>query len=92
MFSTPRLRRLAATVGTLSLLSLGVAATAQDEQSAAGSLEEVSSVRRQGNVEGVDSQLRVDEFSDDTDTMFARYSTTLRQIDAIGVYNHRCVS
>jgi len=89
MFSTPRLRRLAASAGMFSLISLGLPVAAQEEPSAPSSLDDVSSVRRQGNVEGVESQQRVDEFSDETDTLFARYSTTLRQIDAIGVYNHQ---
>ena len=89
MFSISRLHRVAASAAGFGLLSLGASAVAQDGETAAGSLEEVSAVRRQGNVEGVGSQQRVDEFSDETDTLFARYSTTLRQIDAMGVYNHQ---
>ena len=89
MFSISRLHRVAASAAGFGLLSLGASAVAQDGETTAGSLEEVSAVRRQGNVEGVGSQQRVDEFSDETDTLFARYSTTLRQIDAMGVYNHQ---
>ena len=89
MFSTPQLRWLAVSAGTFSVLSLGISAAVQDEQAASGSLDDVSKVRRQGNVEGIESQKRVDDFSDKTDTLFAKYSTTLKQIDAIGVYNHQ---
>jgi hypothetical protein len=89
MFSTPRLRLLAVSAGTISALSIGISAAAQDGQAASGSLDDVSEVRRQGNVEGIESQQRIDDFSDKTDTLFAKYSTTLKQIDAIGVYNHQ---
>jgi hypothetical protein len=89
MFSTPQLRWLAVSAGTISVLSLGISAAAQDEQAASGSLDDVSKVRRQGNVEGIESQKRVDDFSDKTDTLFAKYSTTLKQIDSIGLYNHQ---
>ena len=51
MLSSPRLRWLAVSAGTISVFSLGISATAQDEQAASGSLDDVSDVRRQGNVE-----------------------------------------
>jgi len=44
-------------------------------------------VRGQANQEGVASQKRVDTLSDETETLFARYSNTLRQIDSIRIYN-----
>ena len=89
MLSTPRLRWLAVSAGTISLLSLGISAAAQDGQAASDPLDDVSAVRREANVEGVDSQKRIDDFSDKTDALFAKYSTTLKQIDSIGVYNHQ---
>ncbi len=89
MLSTPRLRWLAVSAGTISLLSLGISAAAQDRQAASDPLDDVSAVRREANVEGVDSQKRIDDFSDKTDALFAKYSTTLKQIDSIGVYNHQ---
>jgi hypothetical protein len=86
MFSIRRLDRLVSGAGGVLLLSLGFSATAQD---ASDSFSDASDLRRQGNVAGVESQQRVDEFSDETDTLFAKYSTTLKQIDSIGVYNHQ---
>jgi len=44
-------------------------------------------VRRSANTEGVASQKRVEEISDETERLFAKYSNTLRQIDSIRVYN-----
>jgi hypothetical protein len=52
-------------------------------------LDAAQSVRRQGNVEGVESQKRIDEISDETETLFTRFSNTLRQIDSIRVYNRQ---
>jgi hypothetical protein len=57
------------------------------EETQADVLEAAQSVRRRANVEGVASQKRIDEISDQTETLFARYSTALRQVDAIRVYN-----
>jgi hypothetical protein len=51
--------------------------------------EETRGVRREGNVEGVASQKRVEELSNATERLFARYSATLRQIDSIRVYNQQ---
>ena len=89
MFLTPRTGRFVAAVCTPLLLALGLSAAAQDGDVGSGLLEDVSEVRHEGNVEGVESQGRVDEFSDETDLLFAKYSTTLKQIDSIGVYNHQ---
>ena len=50
-------------------------------------LHESWQIRRQGNVEGVGSQARIDDISDETDKAFTRYSTALRQIDSIREYN-----
>jgi hypothetical protein len=81
----------------LLLLAPGIAFSAEGEEPAereagperiqAKPLDEATAVRRQGNVEGVDSQKRIDEISDETETLFARYSNALRQIDSLRVYN-----
>ena len=89
MFSTPWSGRFVAAASMSLLLALGLSAAAQDGGAGPELLEDVSGVRRQGNVEGAVSQDRVDEFSDETGSLFAKYSTTLKQIDSIGVYNHQ---
>jgi hypothetical protein len=50
-------------------------------------LKEAKSVRRQGNVEGVESQKRIDGVSAETESLFTRYKNALAQIDSIRVYN-----
>jgi hypothetical protein len=67
------------------LIDLG----AEEEQIQIDPLDAAQSVRRQGNVEGVQSQQRIDDISDETETLFTRYSNTLRQIDSIRVYNRQ---
>jgi hypothetical protein len=52
-------------------------------------LDESRAVRREANVEGVDSQKRIESVSDETERLFARYSTALRQIDSLRVYNRQ---
>ena len=67
------------------LIDLG----AEERQVEIEPLDAAQSVRRQGNVEGVQSQKRIDEISDETETLFTRFSNTLRQIDSIRVYNRQ---
>ena len=50
-------------------------------------LDAAQGVRGEANQEGAASQKRVDGLSDETETLFARYSNTLRQIDSIRIYN-----
>jgi hypothetical protein len=50
-------------------------------------LDKARSVRTQANVANVDSQKRIDELSDTTESLFTRYSNTLKQIDSIRIYN-----
>jgi hypothetical protein len=50
-------------------------------------LDQSRAVRRDANVEGADSQKRIEAVSDETERLFARYSNALRQIDSIRVYN-----
>ena len=47
------------------------------------------SVRQDANVDGMVSQKRIDVLTTETDQLFSRYSTTLRQIDSIRVYNQQ---
>lgn len=62
---------------------------AAEEQVQVKPLDEAKTVRRQGNVEGVASQKRIDEISAESETLFALYSNTLRQIDSIRIYNNQ---
>jgi hypothetical protein len=87
--------------GIVSALSLAVAAgpASPVDEEAPGqkpseapvqdALDESRAVQREGNVEGVASQERIDEISDETDQLFARYSTVLRQVDSTRVYNRQ---
>lgn len=52
-------------------------------------LNEARSVREKGNVEGAESQTRIDTLNTETDRLFSIYTTTLRQIDSIRVYNRQ---
>jgi hypothetical protein len=91
--------RPAVAVAVLLLLSSGSAFSdepaelvdlgAEEQQIQLEPLDAAQAVRRQGNVEGVASQQRIDEISDETETLFTRYSNALRQIDSIRVYNRQ---
>jgi hypothetical protein len=95
----PSRRRPAVAIAAFVLLSAWTAFSqegaeaveddASEAQPATEPLGEAKSVRREGNVQGVASQKRIDEISDETETLFARYSNTLRQIDSIRVYNNQ---
>lgn len=85
----PRRRLRWAAVAILLLLPAGSASTQDAPQTGhePDPLDAIRDVRREGNVEGVASQKRVDQISDDTETLFARYSGALRQLDSLRVYN-----
>ena len=53
----------------------------------AQTLAQAVEARTSGNVEGVESQGRIDALSEETDKMLAEYRTRLKQIDALRVYN-----
>lgn len=89
MPQAPRSRWPVALASTIWFLAGASVSTAQDASADAETLRDASAVRRQANEEGIESQKRVDSYSDEADTLFARYSTTLKQIDSIGVYNHQ---
>jgi hypothetical protein len=59
-------------------------ATSADE-----TFDEAQSVRKQANTAGVASQERIDSISDATETLFARYSNALKQIDSTRIYNRQ---
>ncbi len=105
MTAKPTPHRGAAVVTlVLAALVMHAPALAQDAESASSPaevaesdpteklLDDVRGVRREGNVEGADSQKRIDALSDETETLFSRYSSALKQIDAINVYNQQMES
>ncbi len=93
----PSCRRAAVAVAVLLLLPSASALSeepaeridldAAEQQIQTAPLDAAQAVRRQGNVEGVASQQRIDEISDETETLFTRFSNALRQVDSIRVYN-----
>ncbi|MDJ0847743.1 MAG: DUF3450 domain-containing protein [Myxococcota bacterium] len=105
MTTTPVRRCRPAAAFTLIAWLLAGPAVAQEEPGAAPAapgpdpaavheaaqkaLEGSRAVRREANAEGVASQKRVDAISDETETLFSRYSNTLRQVDSIRVYNRQ---
>jgi hypothetical protein len=64
-------------------------AAAEARDTSAERLDQVRGVRRKGNVEGAASQKTIDALSDETESLFSRYSSALKQIDAINVYNRQ---
>jgi len=83
----------AGTVGALWLLA-GPVARAQQPAPAAPkaeesreALEEVVDTRAEGNKAAEESQRRIENLSDETDTLLAQYRTALKQIDSLDVYN-----
>ena len=83
---------------TASLLLALAAATSADEATSgnvpvpsrpAEPLGAAQSVRQDANIDGIASQKRVDIVNAQTDELFSRYTTTLRQIDSLRVYNRQ---
>jgi septal ring factor EnvC (AmiA/AmiB activator) len=52
-------------------------------------LGEIFDARSQENDESAAVQQQIDELSDQTDELLAKYRTVLTQIDSIGIYNHQ---
>ncbi len=52
-------------------------------------LGDMLDARSQGNDESATVQKQIDELSDQTDELVAKYRTALKQIDSIRVYNHQ---
>jgi hypothetical protein len=60
---------------------------AEDQQLPPGALGEVVGVRSEGNDEALAIQQSIEEISDKTSELLAKYRTMLKQIEAIDVYN-----
>jgi septal ring factor EnvC (AmiA/AmiB activator) len=86
---------LASAMGAVWVLS-GATAVAQQDPSAEAEMpamkKELSGMfdaRSEGNDESATVQRRIDELSDQTDELVAKYRTVLKQIDSIRIYNHQ---
>ena len=98
-WARPSLRRRALVFAAVPLLVSAPAGSQENVEPAEGAtaaeqtqtraLDEARAIRTRGNVEGVASQERIDEISDETESLFSRYSNALRQIDALRVYNRQ---
>ncbi|MED5262358.1 MAG: DUF3450 domain-containing protein [Myxococcota bacterium] len=56
---------------------------------AAEPLDAAQSIRQDANIDGIASQKRIDVVNAQTDQLFSRYTTALRQIDSLRVYNRQ---
>ena len=56
---------------------------------AAEPLGAAQSIRQDANIDGMASQKRIDVVNAQTDQLFSRYTTALRQIDSLRVYNRQ---
>jgi septal ring factor EnvC (AmiA/AmiB activator) len=86
---------LAGAIGTSWILS-GATAFAQQGSPADAeipamkkALGEIFDARSEENDESATVQKHIDELSDQTDELLAKYRTVLTQIDSIGIYNHQ---
>ncbi|MBW2291558.1 MAG: DUF3450 domain-containing protein [Deltaproteobacteria bacterium] len=78
-------RIAAAMIGLgVSYLLAGSIAVAQESD-----LGKVVEVRSEGNDDALQVQKRIDEISDETDSLLGKYRTTLKQIDSINQYNEQ---
>jgi hypothetical protein len=86
---------MAAAAATGLGLWAGAAALAQQAEPAAPpgegrkELGAVVETRSEGNEEAAKVQARIDTISDETDELLAKFRTTLKQIDAIDLYNRQ---
>ena len=79
------------------LLALAAAPSADEATSgnvpvpsqAAEPLDAAQSIRQDANIDGIASQKRIDVVNAQTDQLFSRYTTALRQIDSLRVYNRQ---
>ena len=74
--------------GALAVAQQGGAADA-DLSAKKQALGGMFDARSEGNDESAGVQKEIDELSDQTDALVARYRTVLKQIDSIGVYNRQ---
>lgn len=68
-------------------VALAVALLLASATAPAQTLAQAVDARTSGNTEGMESQRRIDTLSEETDKMLAEYRTTLKQIDALRIYN-----
>jgi hypothetical protein len=54
-----------------------------------GSLQEVVKIRGEANTELAESQKKIEELSDETDTLLTKYQSALRQHESLRIYNHQ---
>jgi hypothetical protein len=86
---------LAGAIGTSWILSDAAALAQQGSPTEADmtakkkKLGDMLDEREQGNDESAAVQKNIDELSDQTDELLARYRTVLTQIDSIRIYNHQ---
>jgi hypothetical protein len=75
----------------LAATAFGQEASAPEPDAAPGKevLEKTFEARTEGNVESAKVQHRIDEISDESDKLAARYRTLLKQIDSIRIYNEQ---
>ncbi len=86
---------LAGAIGAIAILP-GAAALAQQEPSADAEMPAMKQAlgsmfdeRSEANDESATVQKHIDELSDQTDELLAKYRTVLKQIDSIRIYNHQ---
>lgn len=83
----------AGALGALWLLPVPAAQAQQPAPAAPGveeskqALEAVVDTRAEGNTAAEESQQRIENLSDETDTLLAQYRTALKQIDSLDLYN-----
>ncbi len=86
---------LAGAIGTSGILPASTALAQQGSPADAEmpamkkALGEIFDARSEGNDESAAVQQHIDELSDQTDELLAKYRTVLTQIDSIGIYNHQ---
>jgi hypothetical protein len=69
--------------------ALAVALLFASATAPAQTLAQAIDARKGGNEESIKSQRRIDALSDETDKLLTEYRTTLKQIDALRVYNRQ---
>jgi hypothetical protein len=91
MTGTGRVRaRVASAVGAIGLLISGpISAQEDDLAKQKQALEGAVERRTGGNTEAAKTQHKIDEISDETDSLLTRFRTTLKQIDSIRIYNNQ---
>jgi hypothetical protein len=74
----------------LFFLQTGAFAQERSDTGAGGgteALDEIVETRAEGNEEAIGVQKKIDQVSDETSDLLARYRTTIKQIEAIDLYN-----